>query len=402
MMKKYFKYLVVTFIFLFCIFNMSVPTIDAKTEDTLGDLKDQLKALQKKKTESSNKVHQTKEEIEANKKKMNQASIELEDTKNTINELTIEIEKSNNEIEKVKKESEDLLVLYQKLQSENIYVSYVTGASSMTELIMRMDAINQLSNFNEQKLNELEMLIKNNDKLNKELVAYQGKLDEKILAYEKSIEELGDNLDELELGAVTIDQEIASLKETIESYEKLGCKDEQTLSACINVVDNKSWLKPISRGMITSTYGYRNKPTANASSYHRGIDISTAEKTKVYGTAAGTVGAIVRKSSCGGNMVYVWAYVNGKPYTYVFMHLYQIDVEVGQSVTVNTQIGLSGGGSTAKKNGGYDTCTTGAHLHYGLASGGFYGTKQLPLSKFNSNTMNPPGYPGLYQWFYSR
>jgi murein DD-endopeptidase MepM/ murein hydrolase activator NlpD len=86
------------------------------------------------------------------------------------------------------------------------------------------------------------------------------------------------------------------------------------------------------------------------------------------------------------------------------MHLKSFAVKVGDKVSVNTVVAYSGGGkSTASKYGGYDRCTTGAHLHYGLASGGWYGSsKSTPLGSFNSHTMNPPGYPGLYQWFYSR
>ena len=377
-------------VFIICLFVGSNCLAAINQNDTLGDLKTQLKALQAKQQQKQNEKKKTQSEIDANKRKMQNAANELEETKANIAELEKQIEITNEDITKVKAESEELLVLYQELDSENIYVSYITGASSMTDLIMRMDVINQLTEYNEQKLDELEMLINNNNKLNKELAKYQVKLNENIVAYEQSIEELGDELADLELGALTIDQEITALQETIKSYEKLGCKDDQLLTACVSVANNSGWLKPISKGRINSLYGYRSRPTANASSYHKGIDIGTAE------------GTIVRKSSCGGNMVYVWAYVNGKPYTYVFMHLLQISVNVGDTVGVNTQIGLSGGGSTASRNGGYDTCTTGAHLHYGLASGGFYGTKELPLSKFNSNTMNPPGYPGLYQWFYSR
>ena len=33
----------------------------------------------------------------------------------------------------------------------------------MTELIMRMDAVNQLTEYNEEQINELELLIRNNN-----------------------------------------------------------------------------------------------------------------------------------------------------------------------------------------------------------------------------------------------
>ncbi len=378
--------------------SFTIP-VSAATGQTLGDLRKQLTELQSKQKAQEDKKKQTEAEKKANINKKNQADNDLMATQTKISDLTAEIESTNKDIEQAKIDSENLLRLYQQLESDNVYMAYITGASSMTEMIMRMDAVSQLTDANQEKLDKLELLIKNNEKLNKELDKYEDELGEKIVAYEKSIEALDDELDTLEEGTVSLDKQISSLKESIKSYEDLGCKDDQLLSVCLNKdINNSSWLRPVSKAKITSLYGNRTSPTPGASSNHKGIDMAVSEGTKVYATAAGTVGAIVRRSSCGGNMVYIWAYVNGKPYTYVFMHLLEIKVEVGQVVTTSDVVALSGGGkSTASKYGGYDRCTTGAHLHYGLASGGFYNS-----SNFNSHTINPPGYPGLYQWFYTR
>lgn len=72
-------------------------------------------------------------------------------------------------------------------------------------------------------------------------------------------------------------------------------------------------------------------------------------------------------------------------------------VSVGDTVTVNDVIALSGGYSTAKKNGGYDTCTTGAHLHFGVSVGAY-----TTWAKYTANLIEPPGFPGKGSWFYSR
>ena len=163
------------------------------------------------------------------------------------------------------------------------------------------------------------------------------------------------------------------------------------------------------KGRITSLYGYRSAPTASVGTYHRGIDIGVAEGTSVYATANGIVGAIIYPNSpsnrCGGKKLYIWTVVQGKKYTYVYMHLMQINVNVGDKVYTNQVVALSGGGPKANQTNKYsDNCTNGAHLHYGVADGGWWGydDRTYKLSYFNSHTMNPPGYPGLYQWFYSR
>ena len=69
------------------------------------------------------------------------------------------------------------------------------------------------------------------------------------------------------------------------------------------------------------------------------------------------------------------------------MHLLSVNVSVNQTVDPNTVIGKVGGGSTASSNGGYDNCTTGAHLHFGMANGwhsvGFNSYSFNPRNKFN-------------------
>ena len=377
-----------------------------KGDETLGTLKQTLKDLQAKQAAQNNKKSQTKSQINANIKSKEKAEDDLISAKKEVEDTEIAIEKTKNEIEELKVEIENLLQLYQKSENENVYLNYITGASSVTELVMRMDAVNLFTEYNKQKLDEMETLIKNNEKKSKELVVYQDKLDKKIVELERINESLGETLAELEEGAVTIQDEIKNMQALIKYYEGFGCKDNQLLSVCINSTDNQGWIKPVTKGRITSLYGKRTAPTAGASSYHKGIDIGVGEDTPVYPTANGVVGAIVERSSCGGNMLYIWVTVKGKQYTTVFMHLksFAPGIKVGDKVNTNQIVAYSGGGkSTASKYGGYDRCTTGAHLHYGLASDGWYGSsKTTPLSSFNSHTMNPPGYPGIYQWFYSR
>ena len=371
-----------------------------KGDETLGTLKQTLKDLQAKQAAQNNKKNQTKSQINANIKSKEKAEDDLISAKKEVEDTELAIEKTKNEIDELKVEIENLLQLYQKGENENVYLNYITGASSVTELVMRMDAVNLFTEYNKQRLDEMETLIKNNEKKSKELVVYQDKLDKKIVELEKINESLGETLAELEEGAVTIQDEIKNMQELIKYYEGFGCKDNQLLSVCINSTDNQGWLKPVTKGRITSLYGKRTSPTKRASSYHKGIDIGVSEGTPVYPTANGVVGAIVERSSCGGNMLYIWVTVKGKQYTTVFMHLksFAPGIKVGSKVYTNQVVAYSGGG---KSTMGYDQCTSGAHLHYGLASDGWYGSNKS-LGSFNSHTMNPPGYPGIYQWFYSR
>lgn len=398
-MKKVLSIIVIIML----LFSTTKVEAAIKKGDTLGDLKKQLTDLKNKKKAQENEKAKTEAEIKKNQADMEQAEVDLYKAKEEVENLKVRIEKTNEELEKKKKESEELLILYQKLQEDNIYMEYITGASTMTELIMRMDAIKELTNYNEQQLTELELLISNNDKMNKELDKYQVELDQKIENHMKAIEELGDKVAELVEGAVTIDEEIETMNELVKYYQDLGCKDDQDLIACVEIANNDRWVKPVTKGRITSEFGLRFHPTQHIWKNHNGIDIGVSEGTPVYAAAAGQVGAIVKKSSCGGNMMYIWTYIKGKPYTYVYMHLSAFKKKVGDKVTINDVVALSGGGSSSYKNGGYDKCTTGAHLHFGVSEGHHFGApNDLSLSKFNSYLINPPGFPGLYEWFYSR
>ena len=158
--------------------------------------------------------------------------------------------------------------------------------------------------------------------------------------------------------------------------------DNELLSDCTNVPYNAGWLKPLNSGKTTSTIGSR------WGSYHNALDIGgNREGTPVYAAAAGTVSGIIWRYRCGGNMVYINVTVGGKKYTTYYYHLLTVNVSYGQTVTQNTIIGTVGGSSTAKSNGGYDGCTTGAHLHYGVANGYYTGTIA------RANVITPPGFP---------
>ena len=82
------------------------------------------------------------------------------------------------------------------------------------------------------------------------------------------------------------------------------------------------------------------------------------------------------------------------------MHLLSINVVKDQKVTTDTVIGKMGGYSTSIEHGGYDKCTTGAHLHFGIANG-YHDTS----SSFNSYSINPRNiftFPYGWGYFYRK
>ena len=206
----------------------------------------------------------------------------------------------------------------------------------------------------------------------------------------------------------TLEDNINDLKKSIKMYEDAGCKDNEYLATCMDTVNNSGWLRPLTKGKVTSAFGMRFHPTKKKWQMHNGIDIGVSEGTKAYAPGNGVVGAVVTmdewskyKSSlkCGGQKIYINTYVNGVAYTVIYMHMLEVYVDVGDVVNANTVVGLTGGG---KKTQQYDTCTTGAHLHYGVSKGVHYDGTSSSSKKMTANYINPPGFPAKGSSFYSR
>ena len=279
------------------------------------------------------------------------------------------------------------------MSGENAYFEYISSAGSLTEMIMRMSAVDQITDYNKEQLQKLENLIKENEQLKVDMANYQVQLNNNIEAYEQRINKLDKRLAELDELADSIDDQIKNQKALIDYYEGLGCKEDQNLQQCVSIANNSGWLKPLKKGYVSSLYGYRKHPTTGVYKLHNGIDLAgNNEGTPVYAAAAGTVAAITRKSSCGGNKVYIHVYVNGTAYTTYYFHLLSINVKVGDKVSTDTVIGTVGGG---KQTRSYDSCSTGAHLHFGVAKGFYLGGGKEGYSSYStlvSKSMSPPGF----------
>ncbi|MBR3297282.1 MAG: peptidoglycan DD-metalloendopeptidase family protein, partial [Firmicutes bacterium] len=238
-------------------------------------------------------------------------------------------------------------------------------------------------------LKQLEALIEENIELKQQLDAKEKQLEGKIVSYQATIKKLYGDIQSYDKFALDIDTQIKTMQKQVDTYVKLCASssksylgDNEKLSDCTNVPYNAGWLKPLNKGVITSTIGSR------WGSYHNALDIGgNSEGTPIYAAAAGTIAGIIYRYRCGGNMVYINVVVGGKKYTTYYYHLLTVNVNVGQVVTQGTVIGKVGGYSTGKNHGGYDSCTTGAHLHFGVANGYYTGSIN------RANVITPPGFP---------
>lgn len=119
-----------------------------------------------------------------------------------------------------------------------------------------------------------------------------------------------------------------------------------------------SMVWPCGSTRITSNFGYRDSPTAGASSYHQGIDIGASTGTGIYAAASGTVTEASYSSSRG----YYVVISHGSGVSTVYMHCSELYVSAGDKVTQGETIAAVG--STG--------ISTGPHLHFGVIEDGVY------------------------------
>lgn len=124
------------------------------------------------------------------------------------------------------------------------------------------------------------------------------------------------------------------------------------------VFDNSKWYVPCSYVKLTSPFGYRDAPTAGASTYHQGVDLAGPSGTPIYATRGGQV-IFAGYGSAAGNYVQI-DHLDG--YRSVYMHLTNYVVTNGQFVAPGELIGYMG--STG--------VSTGPHLHFGISYNGTY------------------------------
>lgn len=375
-MKKIVVFILIIFLF--------IPTVYGKT---INDLYDELETL---KTQKSLYIYLSNDDV----KRLLENSLDIELIIDSLNDEIDDINKKINieedNINILNKEIDEIMIFNQISKGENIYLEYIFDSSSYSEMIYRYMALEQLNNYNnglikainkkiEELNNDKEELSNKVDKLNKEREKY------------RELSVILKNVGYLENDSImsNIDDDINSIVSEIQLYEKMGCSRNIDISLCLKIRSDYNFMYPLIKGCVSQEYSVN----------HKGIDLAcNLEGTNVYSSANGIVSYIEEKSTYGGNIVYIYHIINGKPYTTIYGHLLEIKVNVGDEVASDTVIGLLGGESTAYINGGYDKGTNGAHLHFAVVEG-------FHISDFNIYTLNPSyfnTYPSLSDGYFNR
>lgn len=312
-------------------------------------------------------------EVAAIEKQIAATERQIKEAEQETDRLQDEIDASNKEIAKKSEESKSIIEYYQIANGENIYLEYAFGATSITDMIYRMSIVEQLTDYNDRIMKELEELIAKNKEQQEKLAKKKVELNDLSVQLERQKARIEADSASLRETVPSIETQIAEAKEMLNYYKKLGCGDNEDIQKCqYRVTQNSSsslpsvgfFSRPTQRGYVTGGF----------SSGHIGYDMSSSNKTEpVYPIAAGSVHAIYSDNctgsnwcyrqgiSCNGNakIVVIKHNYNGRYIYSSYVHLSSYaNIYEGQFVTKDTLIGYMG-------NTG---CSTGAHLHLEIAS----------------------------------
>ncbi len=365
MMKRVYKILIIVLCTFLFVSNVSAKSLKQVKEELARDEANKALLIQRQKNVQNN--------IKNAKGDISDLETQIDNYEKEIEETLVKIDELNDDIDSKQKEIDRLLAFMQKADTDNVYLEYIFQAKSYTDFIYRSAVVEELTKHNDETIDEMYKMIEENKKLKNKLQDKIERNENSINDLEKKLSTYNVSLKDLETAHTNIDDTIADRKKTLAYYEKVykqnGCKETVDIDECLTVATSNGFVRPLTKGTISSEWGYRTCPI-HGKELHSGIDVAAALGTPVYAAASGTVVGITKKSSCGGNIVTIRHSIKGKIYRTRYMHLATINVKMGQEVLVTTKIGTSGGGGyTLKRNGGWDRCSTGAHLHFIILPG---------------------------------
>lgn len=360
-MKKYLILLIVAIL-------IPITNVNA-AEKTIAQWESELKKVQAELDETNSKKQQTQTEINNANNKINSTYKEVEKIEQEIDTKTKESADLELQIENKNEETKELMRYYQISTSGSAMLEYILGAKSIPDLVYRLSVTEQISSYNKKVIKEMNEMIDNNNKIKEdlknkkeELIKLRGELNTQVETLNKTKESLNEE-------GHSLSESIAEMKKTVQDLKKMGCKSNETPTACQKRIYSNSggylppgsnFYRPTASGRISSEYGWRT--LYGAPNNHAAIDISTPIGTPVYSVANGRVAKVIYSNKGGGNQIIIHHQINGKYYTSYYCHMSTIGVKAGTIVTKDTLIGKSGNTGNS----------TGPHLHLGLANGRWY------------------------------
>lgn len=366
---------------------------------TLKQLEDEVNKFTADLESKNNQIAANDAEVAEIKKKIADIESQISAIQNETAVLEQEIKESNVEIAEKSEQSKSLFQYIQVSEGENAYLEYIFGATSVTDMVYRMAIVEQLTEYNNQIMDELSALIEENEDQKNKLATKNAELKKLSADLKKEQEKINADTAAIKEAMPGVEQQLKAAKENLEYLKSLGCGENEDKDTCIYrktqsgsgggvaVPSAQGFYRPMVSGYVTQNYG-------NAG--HMGIDLSNTNKTiEIYPIASGVVFAKYYDNA-GALVLKIRHNVNGRYIYSTYAHLSAWYVNVGQIVTPDTVIGRMG-------NTGY---SFGAHLHLELSTCDWNKGGGCTWATYQRSTLNPRNYigfpSGLYSWWYGR
>ncbi len=250
------------------------------------------------------------------------------------------------------------------------YWSVLFGASSFTDMLTRLNDVNEVMDADQRVIDDLKALqVEITEKKEQledskaereaakaELVSKKSELDKQRQQAITMVNEINDNEEENQATLDALDkEEDRILAEALRLSKKLA--EEQAAQGKPSKTNPGGYIWPVDSRYITSTVGGRTSPGGIGSTNHKGTDIGRVGYTSpIYASKSGTV-IVSQYSSSYGNYVVI---SHGSGNTTLYGHMSSRKVEAGQYVNQGDVIGITG--STGH--------STGPHLHFEITENG--------------------------------
>jgi len=345
--------------------------VDQKVKDAEAELKKllaDLKNLSANILSMAKKITEYEAQITKLEKDITNLEKSIKNSEKAILDLGVQIVDRTKSIDGIDQTIKERMVQMQAFVSLNSYIDFMMGAKDFSDLVLRIQGINDITEYDRTQIN---LLIEQVNELNADKAEVERQKTAQ-LQNKANLETSQDTVSQLKISISAIVTEYRKQQDLLEAKADEIAGDIEAASAILKGISEALKNVPTSSGFIRPLSSFR--VTAGVWAYpeggiHLGVDMATTVNTPVKAVANGVViyssnacptygylGNICGKPgrSYSGNQVYLMVSVNNISYAIVYMHLAQNSVipigTIVDAADVVAKLGSSGS-------------STGPHVH---------------------------------------
>ena len=207
---------------------------------TLKQLEDEVNKFTADLESKNNQIATNDAEVAEIKKKIADIESQISAIQNETAVLEQEIKESNVEIAEKSEQSKSLFQYIQVSEGENAYLEYIFGATDVTDMVYRMAVVEQLTEYNDQIMDELTQLIEDNKVRKEELATKNTELENLTKELEAEQEKINAETASIKDAMPTVEQQKREAEKQLAYYKKLGCGENEDINSCEMRVNGNS------------------------------------------------------------------------------------------------------------------------------------------------------------------